>query len=103
MSYRLITTVLTFLLRHAGVVEMSVYSLASKAVNTEGTSVCCCFANVGDKEGFAVYLSHDLSLLRLLETFSEGAPQFVLMLTLILQQGQLDTVTGAVCYSCLSV
>lgn len=43
----------------------------------------------------AVYLSHDLSMLRLIETFSEGAPQFVLMLTLILQQGQLDPVTGA--------
>ncbi|XP_029298455.1 XK-related protein 8-like [Cottoperca gobio] len=64
--------------RHAGVVEMSACSIYSK---------------INDHEGLAVYLSHDLSMLRLIETFSESAPQLVLMLTLILQRGQLDHVT----------
>uniref|UniRef100_A0A4W6EG28 XK-related protein n=1 Tax=Lates calcarifer TaxID=8187 RepID=A0A4W6EG28_LATCA len=34
-------------------------------------------------EGFAVYLSHDLAMLRIIETFSESTPQLVLMLTII--------------------
>lgn len=33
---------------------------------------------------YAVYLSHDLSLLRLIETFSESAPQLVLMIYVML-------------------
>lgn len=87
----------SFLHRHAGVLEMSVYSLIRKPDDSEATC-CCCFAKVGDTEGLAVYMSHDLSLLRLIETFAEGAPQLVLMLTLLLQQGQLNPITGAVCY-----
>uniref|UniRef100_A0A3B4F4C1 XK-related protein n=1 Tax=Pundamilia nyererei TaxID=303518 RepID=A0A3B4F4C1_9CICH len=39
-----------------------------------------------DPEGVAVFLSHDLSMLRIVETFSESAPQLTLMLTIILQQ-----------------
>ncbi|KAG7499820.1 XK-related protein 8-like [Solea senegalensis] len=65
-------------IRHAGVVEMSVYSF---------------FTKVCDPEGFAVFLSHDLSMLRLIETFSESSPQLVLMLTIILQRGQLNPET----------
>lgn len=42
----------------------------------------------------AVCLSHDLSMLRLVETFSESAPQLVLMLTIILRRNQLYSVTG---------
>lgn len=42
----------------------------------------------------AVYLGHDLSMLRLVETFSESAPQLVLMLTIILRRNELYTVTG---------
>lgn len=72
-----------FPLRHAGVVEISVPSFSSE---------------IRDAEGVAVFLSHDLSMLRLIETFSESAPQLVLMLTIILQRGQPDFVTGAVCY-----
>lgn len=64
--------------RHAGVVEVSVQSLTLKPSSSEG---------------LAVFLSHDLSMLRLIETFSESAPQLVLMLTIFLQQGQLDVVT----------
>ncbi|XP_034560476.1 XK-related protein 8 [Notolabrus celidotus] len=66
-------------IRHAGVVEVSVRSFLPKK-NPE-------IKTPGD---FAVYLSHDLSMLRLLETFSESAPQLVLMLTIMLQRGQLD-------------
>ncbi|KAM9340212.1 XK-related protein 8-like [Symphorus nematophorus] len=65
-------------LRHAGVVEMSVRTFLTK---------------LDDPEGHAVFLSHDLSMLRLIETFSESSPQLVLMLTIILQRGQLDPVT----------
>lgn len=64
--------------RHAGVVEIS---------------LCSIYSPFPDPEGIAVYLSHDLSMLRLIETFSESAPQLVLMLTIILQRGELDPVT----------
>ncbi|XP_042290819.1 XK-related protein 8-like [Thunnus maccoyii] len=46
-----------------------------------------------DREDIAEYLSHDLSLLRLIETFSESIPQLVLMLTIILQRGHLNPIT----------
>uniref|UniRef100_A0A3P9DGF3 XK-related protein n=1 Tax=Maylandia zebra TaxID=106582 RepID=A0A3P9DGF3_9CICH len=52
-----------------------------------------------DPESVAVFLSQDLSMLRIVETFSESAPQLTLMLTIILQQGHLDPVTGTVYYS----
>ncbi|XP_058475515.1 XK-related protein 8-like [Solea solea] len=65
-------------IRHAGVIEMSFYSFFTKVCNPEG---------------FAVFLSHDLSILRLIETFSESSPQLVLMLTIIVQRGELDPVT----------
>ncbi|XP_010768016.1 XK-related protein 8-like [Notothenia coriiceps] len=68
--------------RHADVVEMS---------------LCSACSQVNDPEGFAVYMIHDLSMLRLIETFSESAPQLVLMITIIMQQGQLDPITGAQC------
>ncbi|XP_074542134.1 XK-related protein 8-like [Halichoeres trimaculatus] len=62
--------------RHAGVVEVSVRSFFSRLK--------------GPDEDVAVFLSHDLSMLRLIETFSESCPQLVLMLTIILQRGELD-------------
>lgn len=84
----MITIVFTVCSRHAGVFELSV----------------CRFCTRHHKgEGFAVYLSHDLSMLRLMETFSESCPQLVLMLTIILQRNQLDPETGAVCHSCLGI
>ncbi|XP_059205507.1 XK-related protein 8-like [Centropristis striata] len=64
--------------RHAGVVEVS---------------LCSSYSKLPDPQGMAVYLSHDLSLLRLIETFSESAPQLVLMLTIIMQRGELSPVT----------
>ncbi|XP_040909336.1 XK-related protein 8-like isoform X2 [Toxotes jaculatrix] len=57
--------------RHAGVMEISVLSF---------------FTSRDYPSDVAVYLSHDLSMLRLIETFSESSPQFVLMLTIILQR-----------------
>ncbi|XP_067468490.1 XK-related protein 8-like [Thunnus thynnus] len=65
-------------LRHLGVVEVSVRSF---------------FTTLSDPESTAVFLNHDLSFLRLIETFSESTPQLVLMLTIILQRGDLDPIT----------
>ncbi|XP_060948961.1 XK-related protein 8-like [Limanda limanda] len=62
--------------RHAGVVEASVHSFLTRSPLP-----------------MAVFLTHDLSMLKLFEAFSEGTPQLVLMLTIILQRGQLDPVT----------
>ncbi|KAF4100183.1 XK-related protein 8-like [Onychostoma macrolepis] len=45
-------------------------------------------------EGVAVYLNHDLQMLRLFETFSESAPQLTLMMSIILQRGELRLITG---------
>lgn len=70
-----------FLLRHAGVVEISIQSFRGQ--------------RRGDDGDCAVFLSHDLSMLRLIETFSESAPQLVLMLTVMLQRGELSPVPGA--------
>lgn len=82
-------TVLTcwFLLRHAGVLEISVLSFCGKRCGGDG-------GDGGDGD-YAVYLSHDLSMLRLIETFSESAPQLVLMLTIMLQGDEVEPATGA--------
>ncbi|XP_024152665.1 XK-related protein 8 [Oryzias melastigma] len=64
--------------RHLGVLEMS-------------TLGCCC--QDLDSNDVAVELSHDLCMLRLIEAFSESAPQIVLWLTIILQDGELDFIT----------
>ncbi|XP_030576283.1 XK-related protein 8-like [Archocentrus centrarchus] len=64
--------------RHAGVLEKSIESFYTK---------------LPDPEGVVVFLNQDLSMLRVIETFSESAPQLTLMLTIFLQKGQLDPVT----------
>ncbi|CAI5691290.1 unnamed protein product [Oreochromis niloticus] len=64
--------------RHAGVLEKTVESFRTE---------------LPDAEGVAVFLSHDLNMLRIVETFSESAPQLTLMLTIMLQQGHLDVFT----------
>ncbi|KAM3858129.1 XK-related protein 8-like [Diretmus argenteus] len=46
-----------------------------------------------DPQNAAAFLTHDLRMLRLIETFTESAPQLVLMLTVILQRDLLDHVT----------
>ncbi|XP_047232007.1 XK-related protein 8-like [Girardinichthys multiradiatus] len=40
-----------------------------------------------------VYMNHDLNLLRFMETFWESAPQIVLMLTVIMQEGKPGPIT----------
>ncbi|KAM9385043.1 XK-related protein 8-like [Pholidichthys leucotaenia] len=66
--------------RHAAVLEVSVLNFCHR----HSDSFC---------ENSAVFLNHDLSMLRLIETFSESAPQLVLIITIILLRGQLDVVT----------
>uniref|UniRef100_A0A3Q3WS03 XK-related protein n=1 Tax=Mola mola TaxID=94237 RepID=A0A3Q3WS03_MOLML len=58
--------------RHADVFETSLRSYLTKQ-NDSHTD-------------FAVFLSHDLSLLRLIETFTESCPQLVLMVTIMLRR-----------------
>lgn len=70
---------LTLFPRHAGVMEFSLGSLCD---------------NDHHSEDFAVYLTHDLSMLRIIEAFTESAPQLILMLAIILRQSLFDPVTG---------
>ncbi|KAL6457572.1 hypothetical protein MHYP_G00345350 [Metynnis hypsauchen] len=46
------------------------------------------------QEGVAVYLKHDLSVLRLFETFSESVPQLVLMIMFTMQEQELQLFTA---------
>uniref|UniRef100_A0A8C2E1N4 XK-related protein n=1 Tax=Cyprinus carpio TaxID=7962 RepID=A0A8C2E1N4_CYPCA len=46
------------------------------------------------EKGMAMCLNHDLQMLRLFETFSESAPQLTLMMTRILQRGEVERITG---------
>ncbi|KAJ8273435.1 hypothetical protein GJAV_G00101580 [Gymnothorax javanicus] len=41
---------------------------------------------------FAIYMTHDLSMLRLMETFCESAPQLTLMLYIMLRTNRAETV-----------
>ncbi|MEQ2218568.1 hypothetical protein XENOCAPTIV_005051, partial [Xenoophorus captivus] len=42
--------------------------------------------------GYAVYLTHDLSMLRLIETFCESTPQLILMIYVMLRTNKARTV-----------
>ncbi|XP_077362155.1 XK-related protein 8-like [Festucalex cinctus] len=64
--------------RHAAVVEVTSSSCITKTQYPVGS---------------AVFLTHDLSMLRIFEAASESAPQLVLMLAIMLRQGQLDPLT----------
>ncbi|XP_063040939.1 XK-related protein 8-like [Engraulis encrasicolus] len=66
-------------LRFIGVMEISLRNLASHSAL---------------REGIAVYLTHDLSLLRLIETFTESVPQLALMIAVIAIKGNLEWMTG---------
>lgn len=65
--------------RYAGVVEMSIRSFCTGKQYPNGVTL---------------YLATDLSMLRLIETFSESAPQLVLMIAIILQRGEMDALTS---------
>ncbi|XP_032437708.1 XK-related protein 8-like [Xiphophorus hellerii] len=62
--------------RHAAVMETSVKS--------------CCSDCDSQEEDKVEFLNQDLSMLRIIETFSESAPQIVLMLAVLLQDGSLE-------------
>lgn len=70
--------------RHLGVLEKSVSGFCGKGSDSQNS------------KDVAVELSHDLCMLHLIETFSESAPQIVLWLTIILQDGKLDVISGGV-------
>uniref|UniRef100_A0A4W5RI69 XK-related protein n=1 Tax=Hucho hucho TaxID=62062 RepID=A0A4W5RI69_9TELE len=72
------------------VFQMGVYLRYAGLVRISICGFCC-----GKRymEGNAVYLTHDLSMLRLIETFSESAPQLVLMITIIIQRGEVEPIT----------
>ncbi|KAL3984131.1 tripartite motif-containing protein 16 [Sarotherodon galilaeus] len=79
-------------LRHAGVLEMAVRSMYNRLPDPEkGASMP--EEQKPKTEHITVSLTHDLSMLRIIETFSESAPQLTLMLTIILQTGHPDPVT----------
>ncbi|KAK2887213.1 hypothetical protein Q8A67_015441 [Cirrhinus molitorella] len=67
-------------LRYAGVIEISTTHFVHRTNSFT--------------EGVAVYLNHDLQMLRLFETFSESTPQLILMMSIILQRGELELITG---------
>ncbi|XDV34546.1 hypothetical protein PO909_004697, partial [Leuciscus waleckii] len=67
-------------LRYAGVIEISTTRFLQKTNSFT--------------EGVAVYLNHDLQMLRLFETFSESAPQLILIMCSILQREELELITG---------
>lgn len=45
-------------------------------------------------QAFAIFLSHDVSLLRLFETFLESAPQLILVIYIILHTNQAEIFQG---------
>ncbi|XP_051729122.1 XK-related protein 8-like [Ctenopharyngodon idella] len=67
-------------LRYAGVIEISTKHFRQKTNSFT--------------EGMAVYLNHDLQMLRLFEAFSESTPQLILMMSVILQREELELTTG---------
>ncbi len=46
------------------------------------------------REDLDVKLKHDFLMLRLFETFSESAPQLTLMMSITLQRGEMELITG---------
>ncbi|KAL2080464.1 hypothetical protein ACEWY4_024257 [Coilia grayii] len=65
------------ILRFAGVLEIAVRNLTTRTPL---------------KEDIAMYLRHDLSMLRLIESFSENAPQLIFMIAIISQREDVDWV-----------
>ncbi|XP_066494614.1 XK-related protein 8 [Tiliqua scincoides] len=56
-----------------------------------GFHVCRMEAATEIQRGYAVFLSHDISLLRLFETFLESAPQLTLVLYIIFRTSKAET------------
>lgn len=56
-----------------------------------GFRVCRMEAATEIQRGYALFLSHDISLLRLFETFLESAPQLILVLYIIIRTNKAET------------
>uniref|UniRef100_A0A672KVS6 XK-related protein n=1 Tax=Sinocyclocheilus grahami TaxID=75366 RepID=A0A672KVS6_SINGR len=76
-------------LRYAGVIETSTRDV--------------CHHTNSFTEDMAMYMNQDFQMLRLFETFSESAPQLTLMMSIILQRGELELITAEVIPSLTSV
>uniref|UniRef100_A0A3B5MN26 XK-related protein n=1 Tax=Xiphophorus couchianus TaxID=32473 RepID=A0A3B5MN26_9TELE len=70
-------------------VQLGIYVRCVQSSSRASGSSCCsdCDSQEEDKVAF---LNQDLSMLRIIETFSESAPQIVLMLAVLLQDGSLE-------------
>ncbi|XP_059365916.1 XK-related protein 8-like [Carassius carassius] len=75
-------------LRYAGVIETSTMDFLH-CINNFRKGVWH-----SAREDVAVKLKHDLQMLRLFEAFSENTPQLTLILSRILQRGELELITG---------
>ncbi|XP_024858896.1 XK-related protein 8 [Kryptolebias marmoratus] len=71
--------------RHIGVFETSVKKLC-----TCSTCSCSTCSSASSHTKDYMFQKFNLAMLRIIEAFSESAPQIVLMLTVILQKGQKD-------------
>lgn len=56
--------------------------------------MCQTKAATEEERGYAVFLTHDISLLRLFETFLESTPQLILVLYIILHMNKAETFQG---------
>uniref|UniRef100_A0A8D0GIF5 XK-related protein n=1 Tax=Sphenodon punctatus TaxID=8508 RepID=A0A8D0GIF5_SPHPU len=70
----------------------------------EGWRECRSEAASETKHGYAAFLSHDISMLRLFETFLESAPQLTLVLYVILSTNKVEISQGlGICTSFLCI
>ncbi|XP_037737466.1 XK-related protein 8 [Chelonia mydas] len=53
-----------------------------------------CRVETAQERDYAVFLSHDISMLRLFETFLEGTPQLTLVLSIVLHTNKLEPFQG---------
>ncbi|XP_016360470.1 XK-related protein 8-like [Sinocyclocheilus anshuiensis] len=75
-------------LRYAGVIEISTTDFLHR-INNFRKGVWHSI-----RDDVAVKLKHDFLMLRLFEAFSENTPQLTLILSRILQRGELELITG---------
>ncbi|XP_026144319.1 XK-related protein 8-like [Carassius auratus] len=75
-------------LRYAGVIETSTMDFLHHINNFRNN------VRHNNREGVDVKLKHDFLMLRIFEAFSENTPQLTLILSRILQRGELELFTG---------
>ncbi|KAM4550707.1 XK-related protein 8-like [Fundulus diaphanus] len=86
------------------VFQLGIYVRHAAVLESSPSLSTCCRGSCGDPgDGeYGAFLNHDLSMLRLFETFSESAPQIVLMLSIIMQKGKPDPITVLKMFGSLS-